>query len=408
MPEKLTNELVKSIPPPAKGGTMLGDTEVTGFGVRINAGGKRSFVLNYWDSTGRECRYTIGSFPTWSVEAARDRAKELRRLIDAGHDPAGDKRERRTAPTIADLIERYVTDHLPTKATGPYRKNDEIRMLAEIERRLGKHSKVGDIHDNDIRALHAGITRDRGPIRANRILSVASKMFSMSLSSRAGENTPWRNALQGNPCKGVARNHEEGRERFFSQAELAQISDALATYRGEAANAVRLIMLTGCRPNEALLAQWSQFADEAGYWVKPSSHVKQRRQHKLPLNPAALELVTKLREARKTSSPWLFQGDIPGQPLRSLFRVWEHVKRHTGIQGRLYDLRHSFASVGAAGGLSLLIIGRLLGHSAPATTARYSHLADDALREATTRIGASITGGGGANVTPMPAKGQRR
>ena len=79
-------------------------------------------------------------------------------------------------------------------------------------------------------------------------------MFSLSLSSRAGENAPWRNAVQGNPCKGVARNREEGRERFYSQAELAAISDALATYRGEAADAVRLLMLTGCRPNEALQA----------------------------------------------------------------------------------------------------------------------------------------------------------
>jgi integrase len=244
-------------------------------------------------------------------------------------------------------------------------------------------------------------------VRANRILSIASKMFSMSLSSRAGENAPWRNAVQGNPCKGVARNREEGRERFYSQAELAAISDALATYRGEAADAVRLMMLTGCRPNEALQAKWEEMDAEPGYWIKPSSHVKQRRQHKLPLNPAALELIERLRKARRPASPWLFHGDVPGQPLKSLFRVWEHVRRRTEIAGRPYDLRHSFASMGAAGGLSLLIIGKLLGHSRAATTSRYAHLADDALREATTRIGAGIMGGGAAaNVVPLlPAKG---
>ena len=253
MPEKLTAKLVASLMPPVAGDRTVWDgghdKAIKGFGVRVNAGGTRSFFINFRDIAGRERRYKIGAFPTWSVEAARERAKELRRLIDQGQDPAGDKRERREAPTIADLIARYTADHLPSKtATGPHRKSDELKMLAEIERRLGKHTKVADVHDGDIRAMHAGITKDRGPVRANRILSIASKMFSMSLSSRAGENAPWRDAAMGNPCKGVPRNPEEGRERFFSPAELAAISDALATYRGEAADAVRLLMLTGAGP----------------------------------------------------------------------------------------------------------------------------------------------------------------
>ena len=412
MPEKLTTKLVQSAPAPAKGDRTIWDgghdKAITGFGIRINAGGKRSFFLNYRDSGGRERRYTIGEFPVWSVEAARLRAQELRQLVNQGQDPAGDKRERRDAPTIADLIDRYKTDHLPTKtAVGPHRKIDELRMLAEIERHLGKHSKVADIHDGDVRAMHRAITDSGRPVRANRILSIASKMFSLSLSSRAGENSRWRNSLQGNPCKGVARNQEIARERFFSQAELVAISDALVSYRGEAADCLRLVLLTGCRPSEALQARWEEMDSEPGYWIKPSSHVKQRRTHKLPLNAAAIELIERLRKARRTASPWLFHG-APGQPLKSLTKVWRHVERHTGIKGRPYDLRHSFASTGAAGGLSLLVIGKLLGHSRATTTARYAHLADDALREATNRIGAVITGSDGAHVVPMSAKGQRQ
>jgi integrase len=414
MPEKLTAKLVQSVEPPTKGDRTVWDgghdKAITGFGVRVNAGGKRSFFLNYRDTAGRERRYTVGTFPTWSVEAARERAKELRRLVDAGQDPAGEKRERREAPTIADLIQRYTVDHLPTKtASGPYRKSDELKMLAEIEKRLGKHTKVADVHDGDVRAMHAGITKDRGPIRANRILSIASKMFSLSLSSRAGENAPWRDAAMGNPCKGIARNPEQGRERFFSQAELAAVSDALATYRGEAADAVRLIMLTGCRPNEALQARWEEFDVQPGHWIKPSSHVKQRREHRLPLNPAALELIERMRKARRSPSPWLFHGDVPGQRLMSVFRCWEHVRHHAGIgkAARVYDLRHSFASIGAAGGLSLLIIGKLLGHSRASTTSKYAHLADDALREATNRIGADIAGAGGPSKNVVPIERRR-
>ena len=413
MPEELDTKLVQSIAPPSKGDCTIWDgghsKAITGFGVRVNAGGKRSFFLNYRDTAGRERRCTIGAFPTWSVAAARERAKELRRLIDQGQDPAGDKRERRDAPTIADLIDRYVTDHLPGKTCSDHHRRDEVVMLAEIERHLGKHTKVAGVHDGDITKMHRDITASGRPVRANRILAIASKMFSLSLSSRAGESEPWRNAYQGNPCKGVTRNHEEGRERFYSQAELAAISDALATYRGEAGDCLRLVMLTGCRPAEAMKARWEEFDAEAGYWVKPSSHVKVRRQHKLPLNPAALELIERMRKRRITASPWLFHGDVPGQPLKSLFRVWEHVKRHTKIEGRVYDLRHTFASVGAAGGLSLLILGKLLGHTRPQTTTKYAHLSDNALADATAKIGAVITGGGdGGNVVPMPAKGQWR
>jgi len=254
--------------------------------------------------------------------------------------------------------------------------------------------------------MHRRITGSGRPVRANRILGICSKMFSLALVPRAGETLPWRNASLGNPCKGIERNHEEAKERFFSQAELTAISDALARYRGGAADCVRLIMLTGCRPVEAMKASWEEFDKEPGYWIKPSAHVKQRKTHKLPLNPAAIELIDRLRRKRK--GKWVFPGYKPGEPLALLWRVWDFVRRETGLgkDARLYDLRHTFASVGAGGGLSLPIIGRLLGHTQSRTTQRYAHLADDPLREAADKIGRVITGKGkGAAVVPL--RGQR-
>src|SRR5262249_2764553 len=157
------------------------------------------------------------------------------------------------------------------------------------------------------------------PVRANRILSVCSKMFALSLRSKDGENAPWRNAALGNPCKGIAKNPEEGRERFYSQTELTAITDALATYAGVAADTARLVMLTGCRPAEAMKAQWEEFDREPGYWVKPSAHVKQCKTHKLPLNPAAIELIEQLRKKRK--GKWVFPGDKPGEHIAALHHV---------------------------------------------------------------------------------------
>ena len=82
--------------------------------IRCYAAGSKSFFIDY-RLHGRHGRYTIGPFPRWSAEAAREEAKKLRKEIDRGVDPAGDKRERRTAPTVQDLINRYIEDHLPKK-----------------------------------------------------------------------------------------------------------------------------------------------------------------------------------------------------------------------------------------------------------------------------------------------------
>jgi integrase len=414
---------------------IVWDAKTRGLGLRTYAGGTKSYVFVYRNIDGRQRMIIVGRWPEWSVQAARDRVKELRREVDLGRDPAGEKRERRDAPTVQDLVDRYVAEHLMVKGsrvrklaqvhlrkTVEYRITDEKKVLDEIARRLGAHSKVADIHGGDIREMHRGLTESRGAVRANRILGVTSKMFALSLVPMAGENAPWRDQAQGNPCKYIARNYEEGRQRFFSASELAAISDALNEYgkaaRGggmasarAAADCARLIMLTGCRPQEARFARWPEFDSEPGIWVKPSAHMKSEREHRLPLNPAALELIERLRKKRKEGATWLFAGQRRGEPLKSLVEVWRWVRHRAGFgpDARLYDLRHTFASVGAGGGLSLPIIGRLLGHTRPQTTARYAHLADDPLREATDKIGAVIAGAtngnGGAEVVRIRNKG---
>jgi integrase len=391
----LTADFLRAVKTPKTGASTYWDNDprAPGFGLRVYVGGTKSFFINY-HFEGRECRHTIGAFPRWSVTAAREEARELRTLIDKGQNPAGEKRQRRQAPTVQDLIDRYIEQHLPRKSASTVRQNDERKMLAEIGEKLGRHTKVADIHGGDIRDMHHRITESERPVRANRILAIASKMFSLSLVPTPGENTPWRSAAAGNPCKGIERNHEEARERFFSQAELVKIGDALNKYPGVAADCVRLVMLTGCRPGEAMQATWEEFDAEPGYWIKPSAHVKQRKTHRLPLNPPALELIGKLRKKRK--GKWVFPGDKPGEHLAALWHVWHFVRKQTGIgkSARAYDLRHTFASVGAGGGLSLPIIGKLLGHTQARTTQRYAHLADDPLREATEKIGAVIADNG--------------
>ncbi len=114
MAEKITDKLVKEIEAPVTSNRITYDTDIKGFGVRATAAGAKAFILNY-RTGGRERRYTIGAYPDWSVAAAREEAKELKRRIDRGEDPMGERHSERAAPTVKDLAERYTEEHLPKK-----------------------------------------------------------------------------------------------------------------------------------------------------------------------------------------------------------------------------------------------------------------------------------------------------
>ena len=401
MAEKLTEGVIKALEPPRRGSLLIWDAELTGFALRLFAPtkmhpkGARTFLLSYW-LNGTERRFRIGSWPDWSVTAARAEARDIRQRVDRGEDPASDRRERREAPTMADLGERYKREHLPRKSEQS--QHDDGVMIGHILRHIDADRRVADVHHGDLVALHRAITDSGHPVLANRTLACASRMFSLSLKPMAGEDRPWRDRAQGNPCKGVERNPEQAKERFLSPAEIAAVVEALDAYgRTSAADCLRLIMLTGCRPGEAMLATWEQFDAQPGFWIKPSSHTKQRKDHRLPLSAPALQLVADIRARRGEvdAGEYVFPGQRAGQPLQQLRTCWDAVCKHAGLTGvRIYDLRHTFAATGAGGGLSLPLIGRLLGHTQHRTTQRYAHLADDPLREAADRIATAITKAG--------------
>jgi integrase len=402
MAERLTEGFIKTLTAPARGSRMVWDSELTGFALRVFAPtrahpeGARSFLASYW-LNGTERRFRIGSWPDWSALAARTEAKAIRQRVDRGEDPATARREARDAPTMSDLAERYRTEHLPRKSKQS--QHDDGVMLLHVLRHVGADRKVADVHHGDIVALHRAITESGHPVLANRTLACASRMFSLSLRPMAGEDAPWRDQAQGNPCKGVERNPEDPKERFLSPAEIAAAVEGLDAYgRTSAADCIRLILLTGCRPKEAMLAMWEQFDVQPGFWIKPSAHTKQRKKHNLPLSAPALQLIADIRARRGdvAANDYVFPGQRgAGQPLKQLRTCWDAVcKRAKLTDVRIYDLRHTFGSTGAGGGLSLPLIGKLLGHTQARTTMRYAHLADDPLREAAERVAGAISKAG--------------
>ncbi len=377
MSEKLTDRIVKTLSVPDEGYALHWDTEIKGFGLRVTAAGARSFILNY-RANGRARRYTIGAYPDWSVAAAREEAKSLKREIDLGGDPMGERHEERAAPTMAELGRRYLAEHAVKKRESSQREDRSILNNLVLPK-LGA-IKVAEVRHVDVERLHREISV-RAPYRANRMVALLSKMFALAIK--------WE-MRPDNPAKGVERNPEIKRNRYLAPDELQRLLAALAEHPDQrSANAVRLLMLTGARRGEVLGARWDMFDLEAGLWVKPSGHTKQRREHRVPLSAPVRALLMEMRD--RAEGPYVFPGKSPDQPLTDIKKTWASVCRKAGVEdARVHDLRHSFASILVSRGASLPLIGALLGHTQVATTARYAHLYDEPLREAAELVGSAI------------------
>lgn len=387
---RLNEKAVREATPAEGRDYQIFDTEARGFAVCIYRSGSRAFTLDYRHA-GRQRRMTIGRWPEWSTTAARERAKELRREIDAGGDPLGQREQGREAPRFQDLIDRYVEVHLPNLA--PTNASDQKSMLKKLVAPHWGNRLVTEITPYDVEKLLNQIAKGRSrpskekpnnrarklqgskptPIRANRTGEVLRKMFTYA------QSWGWRD---DNPASGFRRRIENPRERFLSKEEIRKLAAALDTAEDRrAADIIRLCMLTGARVGEVRQARFEHFNLEHLSWSKPASMTKQRKVHRLPISDEAAAIVRQRQLLVPRGCPFLFPGDAPGQPVKEIRRFWAHIQKDVNIPDvRIHDLRHTFASLLVSGGASLEMIGKLLGHSQMQTTQRYAHLMDSPLR----------------------------
>jgi integrase len=388
MRTKLLKRTIEATPIPAQGETDLRDTETKGFACRIRSTGERVFVVRYRTLAGTRRTQTIGRFGALTVEQARAEAKKILGKVAQGEDPFAEKQATRSEPTLAHVAERFLEEHVRPKLKPSTARCYEEHLRAKIFPKLGR-KKISAITRADVSKLHHDLRKTPGA--ANRVLATFSKLMSMA--------EKWDLRPGGsNPCKGIERYRERKLERFLSSDELARLGAALAEYesrgdgyerirrmRREAAAAVRLLLFTGCRRGEILDLRWEHVDFERGVLRLPDSKTGAKP---VVLGAPALAVLESLGPKREG---WVFEGGKNGRPLRELRGCFDWACGRAEIEGlRIHDLRHTFASVGAGGGLGLPVIGALLGHRSASTTARYSHLANDPLKEAANRIGSTI------------------
>jgi integrase len=387
---KLSEKTLRDAEPVVGRSYQIFDTEILGLSARVQCSGARAFSLDY-RFAGRQRRMTIGRWPEWSVTAARERAKELRRMIDEGLDPLATREDLREAPRVKDMIDRYIREHLPKLA--PVNASDQTSMLRKIVEPALGNRLVTDITKSDVAQFLDVVAEGRPrpcklkpnnrarklqghkptPVRANRVGEVLRKMFTLAVEWE------WR---ADNPAQGFHRRIEQARERFLSPEELTRLAAVLDRAEDQrAAGIIRMCMLTGARVGEVRQARFEQFNLDYAIWSKPAATTKQRKIHRVPISQDVVAIVRQRQLVVPRGNPWVFPGDAVGKPVREVRRFWVKVQREADLPDvRIHDLRHTFASLLVSGGASLEIIGRLLGHSQMQTTQRYAHLMESPLR----------------------------
>jgi integrase len=308
------------------------------------------------------------------------------------------RRATRRSPTIAELATKYLAEYaeprLKPSSVCQFRKLLRLYILP----RLGSR-RVGEITQGDVERLHTSLMKT--PFMANRTVALLQAMLTLA---ERWEMRPHNS----NPCKSVRRFPEPRRERFLTDTEFTRLGKALREIeesnpnRWAAVAAIRLMILTGARRNEILTLKWNYIDWKYRELRLPDSKTGPKT---IVLSAAALLVLEELQK-RQVDAEWVIPGKKQCSHLADIMQPWREIRTAEGIKDvRLHDLRHSYASAGARAGLSLPVIGALLGQSQVGTTERYSHLARDPIHAANDMIGARIAaaldGNPDADVVPL-------
>lgn len=432
---KLTKRTVDAIQPDGSRALWF-DADLKGFGLKVEPSGVMTWIVEYRPGSGgrgtAKRRMTLGKRSALTAEEARALAKDILAKVHAGEDPAATKAEAKAAKKVADLCDDYLHEAeqgAVISRRGTVKKattliTDRGRIERHIKPLLGK-KLVRDVTRGDIERFLRDVANGKtatdvktkkhgraivtgGKGTATRTVRLLGGIFSYAM--RLGLRSD-------NPTHGVAKFADGQGARFLNTAELERLGVALReaetvglpwntnddapgakhlpkdannrrTMLGpHAAAAIRLLILTGCRLREILDLRWQHVDLERGLLHLPDSKTGAKS---VVLAAPAMEVLATVPVI--DGCPFVIAGEKLDRPRSDLKRPWEMVTRAAKLEGvRLHDLRHTFASHGAAAGMGLTVVGRLLGHADVKTTNRYSHFDADPLRRAANAVGSALS-----------------
>lgn len=405
---KLTKSNVDNLSVTGSSAAYLWDSKVPGFGAKALPSGKKRYILKYRTTGGRRGTQRwllLGTHGAITVEEARRLAQQAHATVARGGDPQATKEGLRNQARMNDLWDRFTKDYLPYRKASTqrdYRRYWDGQLKCEFGSKA-----VREVNRAAVDKWHKGLSHK--PYEANRMLALLSRLMSLAEA--------WEMRDQGtNPCRYVQRFSEQSRNRYLSATELKAIGVALSqlaqrknerqerrakrsrrkpngeldAIRLDDANAIRMLLYTGARLNEILTAKLAWVDWERRIIELPDSKTGKKP---IYLSDPALQVLREQQErARAIESEYIFPGRSEGKHLINLRKPWMAVCEHAGISGiRLHDLRHTAASIAVGQGVSLPVIGRLLGHTQAQTTLRYAHVDSDPALAAANLIGDALS-----------------
>lgn len=343
----------------------------SGLVLECRQSGGKTWYLRYQNLQGRQCQHKIARYGDLTFDQVRKAAKRLRAEVVLGGDPSADRQVVRSIPAYAELAQQHL-DHAKT-----YQKSyatTEMIMRKHIRPRWDR-MLISDIRQPDV-AKWLASKADEGlaPATVEKIRVIFNRSFELA----ARWEIP---GADKNPVRGVPRRPiNNARDRFLSIEETKRLQAAVAKSRNPLLRyIVGLLLLTGARVSELLSAEWRYVDLERRRWFIPTSKTGKSRY--VPLSQAAVDLIDRI--PRPKGAIYLFQNPATKKPITTIKHAWQTARRAAKLPDlHIHDLRHSAASFMINAGIDLYAVGKVLGHASHASTARYSHVANDRLQAA--------------------------
>jgi integrase len=394
---KMTARSVEAIRAPSSGQVDYWDADNPGFGLRVSAGSRKSWIAMYRHGNVKR-RLTLGTYPTLSLAEAREKAGRAHHAVQYdGTDPASAKRAAREAEVFADLARDYIERHAKRQKRS-WRK-DLLILEKDVLPRFGKR-KARDITRREIIVLLDDIVARGAPIQANRTLEIVRKLFNWAVG---------RDILGANPCYRIPKPSSENRsDRVLSTEEICAVSSALECEAPLTAATFQLRLLTAQRGAEVLAMRWDQISN--GWWTIPADVAKNGLAHRVPLSPQCLALLDEIRPLGK-GSEWVFPSARGDGHRVAVHKAHNRIRRRAGVAFVPHDLRRTAASHMTSIGITRFVVSKILNHVETGVTSVYDRHSYDREKRAALdawgrRVEDIVSGGQTASkIVEFPALG---